>query len=146
MSTGFGAVAGMPPQQAQSPMATTAFATWHSSLTQSFIGRSANMLNRPLPFGPRMTVPSNTKMSSGRRPAMMSFSILVTFSPSSMPSDGCQTMSMPKSVTRSHALGSSAFRNDMVLPLHAPPCSHRRDAIANLRGGEFGFSPSVAAG
>jgi hypothetical protein len=43
-SEGFGAVAGMPPQQAQSPRATTALATPVSSATQSFIGRSANML------------------------------------------------------------------------------------------------------
>src|SRR6516165_4562333 len=40
---------------------------------------------------------------------------------------------MPKSVTRSQALGSSAFRNDMVLPEQAPPCSHKRLAIRLLR-------------
>ena len=42
-SVGLGAVAGMPPQHAQSPMATTNVACSTSSATQSFIGRSANM-------------------------------------------------------------------------------------------------------
>jgi hypothetical protein len=36
---------------------------------------------------------------------------------------------MPKSVTRSQALGSSAFRKDIVLPEHAPPCNQSRFAI-----------------
>ena len=39
-SEGFGATAGIPPQVAQSPMATTYPATAASSFTQSFIGRS----------------------------------------------------------------------------------------------------------
>ncbi len=53
-------------------------------------------------------------------------------SPSSTPSEGCQSTLMPKSVTRSQALGSSAFRNDIVLPEHAPPCSQSRFAISKL--------------
>ena len=75
----------------------------------------------PVPFGAFTTVPSNTKMSSGMAPETQSRRIFCRLSPSSMPSDGCQRMLMPKSVTRSQALGSSAFRKDMVLPEHAPP-------------------------
>ena len=37
---------------------------------------------------------------------------------------------MPKSVTRSQALGSSAFKNDMVFPEQAPPWSHNADLCA----------------
>ena len=44
-------------------MATTMPAFGAMSSTQSFIGRSANMSNRPLPLGPSMTDPSYTKMS-----------------------------------------------------------------------------------
>ena len=69
---GLGSIAGMPPQQAQSPMATTMPAWAAISATQSFIGRSANMSIRPVPLGPSMTVPSKTKTSIGRAPEAQS--------------------------------------------------------------------------
>jgi hypothetical protein len=77
-------------------------------------------------------------MSSFFAPDTQSTSSCSRFSPSSMPSDGCQRMLIPKSVTKSRALGSSALRNDIVLPEHAPPCNHNK--LANLlssRDGRF---------
>ena len=122
LSDGLGAVAGIPPQVAQSPIATTIAARRSTrSATHCFIGRPAKRFHWPVPFGAFTTVPSNTKMSSGISPATSARSIFCRFSPSSMPSEGCHSTLMPKSVTRSQALGSSALRNDMVLPEHAPP-------------------------
>jgi len=46
--------------------------------------------------------------------------VVCRFSPSSSPSEGCHNTLMPKSVTRSRALGSSALRNDIVFPEQAP--------------------------
>ena len=67
-------------------------------------------------------------------PATSACSMARKFSPSSMPSEGCHSSLMPKSVTRSQTLGSSALRNDIVLPEHAPPCSQRRFATSLLAG------------
>src|SRR5208337_2499105 len=129
LSEGLGAVAGTPPQVAQSPMATTNCATPDSSLTQSFIGRPQKRFHSPVPFGALTTVPSNTKISSGISPETHFCRMRVTLSPSSRPSEGCQSTLMPKSVTRSQALGSSAFRNDIVFPEQAPPCSQSKFAM-----------------
>ena len=120
-SDGLGAVAGMPPQVAQSPIATVKCAILARSATQSFIGRPAKRFHSPVPFGAFTTVPSNTKMSSGICPGRQGLSSFLRLSPSSRPSEGCHRTLMPKSVTRSQALGSSAFRNDIVLPEQAPP-------------------------
>src|SRR5262245_5201804 len=76
-----------------------------------------------------MTVPSNTKMSSGRLPSAQSANTFCALAPSSSPSDGCQSRSSPKSTIRSTTLGSSALRNDIVLPEHAPPWNHSTDAM-----------------
>ena len=132
-SEGFGAVAGIPPQVAQSPIATTKSATSESSRTHSFIGREANLFQFPVPLGALTTVPSKTKISSLILPEMQSRRSCLRLSPSSTPSDGCHRIFMPKSVTRSHALGSSALRKDIVLPEQAPPCNHKRFAIRFLR-------------
>src|SRR5690625_989515 len=51
-SDGFGLVAGIPPQQAQSPIATTKSAFSANSLIHSFLGRSNIVSYRPDPFGP----------------------------------------------------------------------------------------------
>ena len=115
-SLGFVAVAGMPPQVAQSPIATTNCAAFDKSLTQTCIARPAKRFHMPVPLGAVTTVPSKTKMSSGIAPETQTRSSFCRLSPSSTPSDGYYRMLMPKSVTRSQALGSSAFRNDMVLP------------------------------
>src|ERR1700733_5908749 len=127
-SLGFGAVAGMPPQVAQSPIATTYCAASARSFIHCFIGRPAKRFHSPVPLGAFTTVPSNTKISSGIFPEIQSRRILCRLSPSSTPRDGCQSTLIPKSVTRSQALGSSALRKDIVLPEQAPPCSHRRFA------------------
>ena len=132
LSEGFGAVAGMPPQVAQSPIATTNWAAAESALTHSFIGRPQKRFHSPVPSGAFTTVPSKTKMSSWISPAMHFSRIAFTLSPSSSPSEGCHSTLMPKSVTRSQALGSSALRKDMVLPEQAPPWSHKRLAIRHL--------------
>src|SRR5690606_24523918 len=70
-------------------------------------------------------------MSRGRRPSTQSQNSFCALSPSSAPSDGCQIRSSPKSVIRSTTFGSSAFRNDMVFPLHAPPWSHSTDDMGS---------------
>ncbi len=71
-------------------------------------------------------------MSSGVVPATRPFSSALRLSPSSMPSEGCHNTLIPKSVTRSQTLGSSALRKDIVLPEQAPPWSQSRLAISIL--------------
>ena len=129
---GFGSMAGIPPQAAQSPMATTIDAALASSMTQSFMGRSANISTRPEPSGPSMTVPSKTKMSRPCSPLTQSRKIFWAFSPSSKPKEGCHNSSRPKSTIRSTTLGSSALRKDIVLPEQAPPWSHSTEDIVCL--------------
>jgi hypothetical protein len=129
LSVGFGSVAGIPPQLAQSPMAIVYLATCARTLTHSSMGRPANRFHSPVPLGALMTVPSNTRMSSGTSPDATERSSRLRLSPSSIPSEGCHRILIPKSVTRSQTLGSSAFRKDMVLPEQAPPCSQRRFVI-----------------
>ncbi|AHJ30411.1 hypothetical protein NSP_41110 [Nodularia spumigena CCY9414] len=117
-------MAGIPPQVAQSPTATINLAAWDKSVNQSFIGRSANRFHSPVPLGAFTTLPSKTKISRGILPEMQSRRRVCRSSPISNPKEGCQSTLMPKSAIRSHTVGSSALRNDMVFPEHAPPCSH----------------------
>ncbi len=118
-----GDIAGIPPQVAQSPTATMNLATLAKSFNQSFMGRSANRFHSPVPLGALTTLPSNTKISKGVFPKIQSHNMIWTLSPNSKPREGCQSIFMPKSAIKSQAVGSSAFRNDMVLPEQAPPCS-----------------------
>lgn len=126
-------------------MATTNLAALQSSLTQSFIDRPANRFHSPVPLGALTTLPSKTKMSNAMAPETQSRSSFCRLSPSSTPSDGCHSTLMPKSVTRSQALGSSALRNDMVLPEQAPPCNHSRLAIEELRVQDLGWRKQLPA-
>ncbi len=51
-------------------------------------------------------------------------------------------MLRPKSATRSTALGSSALRNDIVLPEQAPPCNQRTLVMALLLVRNVGYETS----
>ncbi len=129
-SLGLGSIAGIPPQVAQSPTATTKLATWERSVNQSFIERSAKRFQVPVPLGAWTTLPSNTRISRGILPFMQSHKSFCKFAPNSSPKDGCQSTLIPKSAIKSQTVGSSALRNDMVLPEQAAPCSHSTFTIS----------------